>query len=151
MGLMVDKTKVLEEFEKADEKGRKLLESIFGKLGTDMTEIKSYEDALKITGMKDVEFSNVPAELRKSFEAQYKLIVITKALNQGWVPNWDNGNQAKYYPYFYMSPSGFAFYYTYYLYSYAYAGDGSRLCFRTSELAAYAGRKFIEVYKDLMI
>ena len=35
--------------------------------------------------------------------------------------------------------------------SFSVAGSGSRLAFKTSELAEYAGKQFIEFYRDMMI
>jgi hypothetical protein len=72
--------------------------------------VKTFEDARKLTGRPDVpDFSNLPTDMRKHFEAQYKMIVIAEALNEGWIPDWDNYNEYKYYPWFEMSPSSFAF------------------------------------------
>ena len=72
--------------------------------------VKSFEDARKMTGRPDVpDFSNLPTDMRKHFEAQYKMIVIAEALNEGWIPDWDNYDEYKYYPWFEMSPSSFAF------------------------------------------
>ncbi len=114
--------------------------------------IKTFEDAQKATGRPNVpDFSNVPADLQKYFEAQYKLIVIVEALNDGWNPDWDNFNEWKYYPYFVMSPSGFAFCGAGFWDSCSCAGGGSRLCFRTRKLAAYAGEQFLDIWKDLML
>lgn len=44
--------------------------------------------------------------------------------------------------------AGFAFASSYYAPSNAYAPLGSRLCFKSSDLAAYAGRQFIRLYMD---
>jgi hypothetical protein len=119
----------------------------------DVTErIKTFEDAQRETGRLDVpDFSNIPEDLRSYFEAQYKAIVITEALNEGSKMDWSNGSQKKWLPWFYMSSSGFAFYAAIYGYSYASAGDASRLCFKSSELATYAGRQFTDIYSSLLL
>lgn len=114
--------------------------------------VKSFEDARKLTGRPDVpDFSNLPPDMRKYFEAQYKMIVIAEALNEGWIPDWDNYNEYKYYPWFEMSPSSFAFGGSYYVLALARAGSGSRLKFRTRELAEYAAKQFIDIWKDIQI
>lgn len=74
-------------------------------------------------------------------------VLITKALNEGWVPDWSNPNEYKYFPWFEMGSSGFRFF---------DHGDwcssvGSRLCFKSSELAQYAGRTFQNVYEKFML
>lgn len=114
--------------------------------------VKSFEDARKMTGRPDVpDFSNLPTDMRKHFEAQYKMIVIAEALNEGWIPDWDNYDEYKYYPWFEMSPSSFAFVVSLYAYASAFAGSGSRLKFRTRELAEYAAKQFIDIWKDIQI
>lgn len=105
-----------------------------------------------MTDRPDVpDFSNLPTDMRKHFEAQYKMIVIAEALNEGWIPNWNNYNEYKYYPWFEMSPSSFAFYVSTYVYASALAGSGSRLKFRTRELAEYAAKQFVDIWKDIQI
>ena len=115
--------------------------------------IKSFEDALKETGRPDVpEFSDVPEDLRDYFKAQYKAIVITEAINEGWKADWNDSNQEKYIPWFWSkAPSGFAFYCTDYGYAGPCAGCASRLCFRTIALAEYAGKQFLGIWKDLIL
>lgn len=112
--------------------------------------VKTFDDARKLTGRPDVpDFSNLPTDMRKHFEAQYKMIVIAEALNEGWIPDWDNHNEYKYYPWFEMSP--FAFFDSYFDFACAFAGSGSRLKFRTRELAEYAAKQFIDIWKDIQI
>lgn len=114
--------------------------------------VKSFEDARNMTGRPDVpDFSNLPTDMRKHFEAQYKMIVIAEALNEEWIPDWDNYDEYKYYPWFEMSPSSFAFGDSDCANAYALAGSGSRLKFRTRELAEYAAKQFIDIWKDIQI
>lgn len=114
--------------------------------------VKSFEDARNMTGRPDVpDFSNLPTDMRKHFEAQYKMIVIAEALNEEWIPDWDNYDEYKYYPWFEMSPSSFAFGVSSCIYAAASAGSGSRLKFRTRELAEYAAKQFIDIWKDIQI
>lgn len=122
--------------------------------------IKSFEDAAKATGRPtNVDFSNVPDDLREHFEAHYQIVVITEALNEGWKPNWGDSNEAKYFPYFWHEDtngeesvsSGFVFDYTYFCYSLAAAGYGLRLCFKTRALAKYAGEQFIEIWNKVLL
>ena len=73
--------------------------------------------------------------------------IIVKVLNEGWEPDWDNDNESKYYPYFYMSPSGFAFVGTLDGCTYAGAGGASNFRLKTAELAEYCGKQFIDIWK----
>ena len=113
--------------------------------------VKTFDDARRLTGRPDVpDFSNLPTDMRKHFEAQYKMIVIVEALNEGWIPDWDN-NEYKYYPWFEMSPSSFAFDVSFYAYAAASAGSGSRLCLKNKELSEYCGKQFIDLWKQFII
>ena len=156
MELTVDKKNALRAWNEADNKGKKLLENLYGKdtfENQNITDrIKTFEDAREETGRPDVpDFSMLPKDMRKHFEALYKMIVIAEALNEGWIPNWDNANECKYYPYFVMSSSSFAFVSALCDFSVACAGCGSRLRFKTRELAEYAGKQFIELWKEIQI
>ena len=113
--------------------------------------IKTFEDAMKETGRPEVpDFSNLPEDLRDYFKAQYKIIVVVEALNEGWKADWEDDDESKYYPYFYMSSGVFVFLATSYRCSNASAGNGSRLCFKTRELARYAGEQFLEVWTTII-
>lgn len=113
--------------------------------------IKTFEDAQRETGRPDVpEFDNMPEDLRDYFKAQYKMTVIAEALNDGWKADWSDENQRKWFPWFTMSSGGFVFDATYYDLSYAYAGRTSRLCFKSSELARYAGKQFIDILDSIL-
>lgn len=113
--------------------------------------IKTFEDACKIldipANLPDV--SHFPAEDKKSQLALYKLSKIAKAINEGWVPDWRDYDQRKWYPWFEASPSGSGFS------SSNYGGwctgtyCGSRLCFKSDDIAEYVGKQFIDLYNDL--
>jgi hypothetical protein len=114
--------------------------------------IKTFEDAQRETGLPNTpDFKEVPEEMREFLKAIYQAAVITKALNEGWVPDWNNGNQKKWYPWFEMSSGGFVFRDANCAYSFACAGNASRLCFPTEELADYAGRQFADVYSRIIL
>ena len=67
----------------------------------DYTTIKSYEDACKKVGVDPQalpDVSMIPEEFRKAIINCYKLYIIFKAINNGWIPDWRKYNQGKYYP-----------------------------------------------------
>ena len=115
--------------------------------------IKSFEDACK---NENADPSLLPVvsllseEHRKSIIAYYKLIIIFKAINNGWTPDYSKGNQYKYYPYFWVLSSGFAFNATCYYFTDANSHCGSRLCFESREKSDYAGQQFLELYKEFI-
>lgn len=115
--------------------------------------IGSFDDVLVELGESDPEVIEY-RKLQEAGVAQHILsnqeaVLITKALNEGWEPDWDDSNEYKYLPWFVMSTSGFR--YCGYDSWAAHSHVGSRLCFKSRELAEYAGKQFTEVYKSFMI
>ncbi len=81
---------------------------------------------------------------------QQEAVVLTKAFNEGWTPNWNNSNEVKYYPWFEMGGSS-VFRFSGCVDRYSLSDVGSRLCFKTRELAIHAGENFTAVYKKFML
>lgn len=116
-----------------------------------MERIKCINDVLRDNGIDPDDFEE-SCEALEEDEKAYRIIkLLVKSLNEGWTPNWDNSSEGKYFPWFTMQSgsSGFR--------SYGYArwdsrtDVGSRLAFKTSELAKYAGTQFTDVYKKYML
>ena len=130
------------------------LEDTFGKAfftGKITDRIKTYEDACVELGVEPLDEKKLRSFGFTDDEINYrKLKTVTKALNEGWVPDWTNSNQAKWYPYFRLSSGAFVFAASYFADSTADAGYGSRLCFPSDELATYAGKQFTDTYKGFM-
>jgi hypothetical protein len=157
--LKIDKANARKLFKTAAPEFKTMLvdtfgESFFSEKITDR--IKTYIDVcleLKIDASYSLPFPTPENDEEKAVNAFVMLRNIAKVLNEGWTPDWDNSSQAKYYPWFDMrssagSGSGLSFD--------VYADDssgsrvGSRLCFKTRELAEYAAKQFVEVYRDYM-
>lgn len=78
--------------------------------------IASYEDACRVLNIQPINeevFNIFPKEDQRSMLAYHKLTVITRALNNGWKPNWDDQNEWKYYPLFRYVNAGLSFASTY--------------------------------------
>jgi len=133
---------------------KQMLETTFGKefFSAKITDrIKTYEDACAEIGEMPLDEKALKAIGFTDDEINYrKLKTIGKALNEGWVPDWTNTSESKWQPYFKLSSGAFVFDGTCYNCSYAYAGYGSRLCFKSDELATYAGKQFTDIYKGFM-
>lgn len=113
--------------------------------------ITSYEDACKVLNIQPINeevFNAFPKEDQRSMLAYHKLTVITRALNNGWKPNWDDQNEWKYYPLFRYVNAGLSYANASYAASLTTALIGSRLCFPTSALAKYAAEHFADLYRD---
>jgi hypothetical protein len=113
--------------------------------------IKTFDDVLQINGVKREIFENNCQDLTTD-EVAYKMVKeIVKAFNEGWTPDWTDSSQYKYYPWFKMgSPSGGGFSYDVDD-GWRTASDvGSRLCYKSADLAKHAGQLFENIYKDFL-
>ena len=116
------------------------------------TEIKTFEDACKVLNLDSEkvipDFSLFPTEEQEAMKAHAKLIIIAKAINGDWIPDWKNWDQYKYYPWFEMgSSSGVGFSYDDCGFWNTRSTVGSRLCFESREKAKYVGEQFQDLYK----
>ncbi|MNG66043.1 hypothetical protein D3C71_344450 [compost metagenome] len=112
--------------------------------------IKTFDDVLSYLGIEVNEFNDSAYNLTKDEIAYKKLKFIVQALNEGWQPDW-NSNECKYYPWFKMVGSGAGFSFIGCVYDYSSQSVGSRLVFKSRELAEYAGQQFIDLYRDMML
>ncbi len=116
--------------------------------------IKSVEDACAICPPSEnvktlLAYNGIDKDMIGA-QAMAKLSIIARALNEGWTPDWKDGNQYKYYPYFKQNGAGFGFSFTFCADWHSVARCGSRLCFKSSELAMYAGKQFEAIYNDFL-
>ncbi len=119
--------------------------------------IKTFEDACKELGYSPdgtVTLNMEQAAIDRhqaGIIAFTKLSIIAQALNEGWLPNWSDTDEYKWYPWFkHDDESGFGFSVSTYDGWHPGTGVGSRLCFRTEALSDYAGKQFIEIYRQLL-
>ncbi|MBA4317975.1 MAG: hypothetical protein C0412_06205 [Flavobacterium sp.] len=151
--LTVPKDKVLAAYSKAKSPRKVMLENLFG-IKTFQPEIKerikSFDDVLRENGIVKLDFEKSCQGLTPDEVAYKQVKEIVKAFNEGWVPDWTNSSQGKYYPWFKMgSPSGGGFSYDDYDGWTSNSVVGSRLCFKNSDLAKHAANLFLDIYKDL--
>ena len=112
----------------------------------------------------------------KDVVAFLKLRIITEALNEGWHPKFTE-DEYRYYPWFYiytkeeydnfseevqrrcvgragyhaLANGGLVYAYANYASSNSVADYGSRLAFKTRELAEYCGKQFIDIWADFLV
>ena len=139
--------------------------------------IKTFEDACHEIGI-DAEAWNrdkISLGLEPDVLAFLKLRIIVKALNEGWEPRFTE-DECRYYPWFILYTGkeynkldeeekscvvcrSYSYAYALGGVSYAYANNdsslagasiGVRLAFKTSELAAYCGRQFLDIWADFV-
>ena len=110
-----------------------------------VVKIKKAEKLIKELNPKHIE----------ALVALNRLFTIAEAWNKadGFVPDFSNVGQYKYYPWFvYDKEDGrFVYAFTSYTPSYANACLGSRLCFKSSARAKQFGKQFIELYNKVFL
>ena len=137
-------------FKNADAAGKKMLADLCPEIvSTKITDrIKSFDDAcqeLDVDPEQDKFTEGDPDDI-----AFQKLKVIARALNQGWKPNWNDSNQRKWYPWFYLNNPGFRFVASDYVSVSTGSTGGSRLCYESEELSIYASNQFLDLYNNLL-
>lgn len=155
--LQIDESTARKNYKSATSEFQAMLRDTFGEafFSEKITDkVKTFEDACEVLGINANEFEMkgafafMPDDFL-SIVAYSKLIIIVRALNEGWQPNWDNSNESKYYPWFNMSGSAFSYFDCDYVYSGSYAG--SRLVFKSKKLAEYAAKQFVSIYKEYFL
>lgn len=160
-----------EVFELRDVKERiKTFEDAMNELGIENPLVTLYDSFLKDIPEKDNSDADVTAYL--------KLRVIAAALNEGWQPKFTE-DECRWFPYFYIYTKeqydsldeyekkdcrvvgraysvanvsgGVVCAGAVYAWSYSYTDYGSRLAFRTEELAEYCGKQFIDLWIEYLI
>lgn len=108
--------------------------------------------ACKQLGISDIlpDVSAFQEKDQKSIIAYHKLIIIARAWNEGWEPNWRDRSQYKYFPWFYVDSAGLACADANYAVADANAYFGSRLGFRTEALANRAKVELRDLYMDFL-
>ena len=109
------------------------------------TSIKTFEDACEKLGYGE-KFELFFDSLENNETAFIKLNVIIRALNNGWIPNWNDSSEYKYWNYLNVQ-EGFSDFSTFY--SYTFTIVSSALCFKSRVIAEYAAKQFIDLYKQL--
>jgi len=150
MSLTIEKQKAKKLYPEAPEWLKKELEEEFGKdnlKAEDFENIKTFDDACNKFNVHPGDVfhdKDTPDEI-----AYKKLKLIARAINNGWVPNWKNENEKKWWPWFNLS-SGSGFSNSDYGYSGTTSGVGSRLCFESEEKSEYTANQFLDLYRDLL-
>lgn len=142
----------------------KTFDDAIQELGEEHPYVKAYREWMK------VRLAN-----QKDIEAYLKLRIIAAALNEGWEPKFTK-DEWRYFPWFYIYSKeeleemdeeersrvvgralsnayafgGLAFASAYYASSDSSTYGGSRLAFKSEELAVYCGQQFIDIWVDFI-
>lgn len=138
--------------------------------------VKTFEDACREVGIDPTQYISKYDGESADVIAYMKLRVICKALNEGWTPRFAKG-EYRYFPYFYLytneeisrmseeeksrvvyrsgdnagAVGGVSCAFAVYDSASVDAYIGSRLAFKTNELAKYAAKQFLSLYADYFL
>ena len=178
--IQIQQENVLNAYKNASDEQKELLEHLFGRevfKPVDVKErIKTFADAAKAVGIEDPEeWESGYSDVEPDILAYFKLRIITKALNEGWEPKFIPG-EYRWAPYFLLytkeeiekmnaetrarvvyrssdnanAHGGVSYAGANYGSARVNANVGSRLAFKSEELAEYAGKQFTEIYADFI-
>lgn len=120
-----------------------------------MARVKSFEDACAVQGLDPVVemgyFDGLPESIREYHRGIHRCDTIINALNEGFVFDWDDDDQPKYFNYYWMNgPAGFRFDGSDCDCTDTFAGAGSGP-FANRQLAEYFGRQFLHEAKPVFV
>jgi hypothetical protein len=147
--LMIDEKDARKLYPSASTEWKTTLESTFGKefFSQKITDrVKTFADACEVL---DIDPDDVIHSADEADDQAYKqLKIVARALNEGWEPNYNDTNQRKWYPWFYLNEPGFRLNVCNCVYS--RANVGARLVFKSEELARYAATQFQGLYSNYL-
>lgn len=145
----------------------KTFEDAVSELGNEHPLVKVYQS---------IKYGYCSELVGKDLLAYTKLSIICEALNEGWHPQFSL-DEYRWYPYYKLLTNdeiddmseeeksrvvgragssagaygGLVYSYASFVSSSSYTYSGSRLAFKSEELAEYAGKTFIDIYKDFVM
>ena len=109
--------------------------------------VKTYENALSILNITNPNtFNSTIDEI-----AYLKLKIITRALNEGWNPDFSCDKQEKWFPEFKFNGSRFRFYKASNVLPHANGCGGAHLSCKNEEIATYLGTKFVKLWNEYLL
>lgn len=155
--IKIKQENALTAWESADEHGKKLLQNLMPQVEFKPIDIrdrvKTIEDAIAIVKpgantLTLLAYNGIDPVMIGA-QAAAQLFIIAEALNEGWQANWEDSSQQKYYPWF-THKAGSGLSYHDYLYAISLTSVGSRLCYKSSDLAIYAANQFPKIYQNYL-
>lgn len=129
----------------------------------DFEDAREKLDSFKVTSDEAAKHFDSLAQLIKNANPRHikalialnKLFTIAEKWNKedGFVPDFSNKGQWKYFPWFEYSKeaAGFVYANTHATASYASANFGSRLCFKSESRAEEFGKKYVDLYNEVFL
>ena len=143
-------------YKTASEEFKTVLETTFGEemFSKKITDrVKSWEDVVDILEEQGesvvLPYKLAKTKQQKSINALYKIQCISKVLNEGWEPDFNNSNEYRYYPWFEYKKAGWCFRYVFCRYC-VFSDYPFGCYYKTEELAEYSSKVFIHIYREYL-
>jgi len=153
MNLKIELEKAVEAYNNGSAEIKKLLIDLHGEehfLIDIKDRVKGYKDALKVLcrhGLTLDAFTLGRSDKQAKREfARHKIVTVIEAINEGWIPNWDNENEYKWFNYFRNKSRGFSSG----SYYYNVCNSGSDLAIQSSDKADYVALIMREEYIEFL-
>jgi hypothetical protein len=151
--LKIDESTARALYPTADPGLKAILDCTFGqeafKVKKSFDQILTIDDVFEATGADRTDpkyHQGAPDEI-----AYHLLKLLPLALNPvGWKPDYNDDNQRKWSPWFYMDSPGFRFDDSLYGLTGAGSTGGSRLCYASEKISDHAGRTFVKLYEQFL-
>lgn len=152
--LKVKKANAVTAYNNATTDGKKLLSNLFGEdtFNLDVFSLTTFEQVCEVEGVDPAKYE-LPADAddeEVAVNAYRKLLLIYKVFRKEWIPNYNNSNQYKFYPYFRWDSSAGRFVYAGYVYDLTGTDVGARLSVDSAEKAKHIGTHFVDIYNDFL-
>lgn len=154
MNLKLTLERAQEAYSKANAEGKKLLEDLYGKehFQSIFDRVNGYAGACAVLGRTPMRLAQFEAffptkEQAKRQYARHKIATGVEAISEGWLADFENENQRKFYNWMYNKNNGLRLYG---YYSYYDSGTGADLCLETSEKRDHIGEVFKSEYAQYL-
>lgn len=148
--LQIKKSDAIVAHQNTNKKGKNLLENLLGKevfIEDIRNFINTFDDVLRFHKICPIEFWNSCSGLEDDEIAYRQLKLIVKAYNKNEIPDYNNSNQRKYEPRFWLDSSGAGFSsFDFDLWSTA-SNVGAHLVYLNSDNLRDAVGKFLDIYE----
>lgn len=154
--LLIDKKEAIKLHKSASASDKKLLEKMFGKAAFEKNifeRLGGIDDLWKISGSRPEETLSFPKPKTGKQRAHNAIDIVwlaTEVINEGWIADYNNPNQKKWWPYFRWNGSAFVFSDSDCVYDYADSVCGARLAFETKEKSDHIGKTFEKTFNEFL-
>jgi len=157
--ITIDRKNAIKAHKEATGELKKALATAFGLAWRNPIEaFQSYEEVCEAAGIdpvKSLPFQKPTTKKQVSCNGLFKLETIFDEFNRNengdiWEPNYEDGTEAKHYPWHDFNPSLRRFVYTYAYSAGTDAHLGARLATNTAEKADYIGKNFNKEWNEFL-